>query len=160
MVLNYLFIFPGEHYNMLGSNCKQSSQLMQQRVYFNLKTRRKRDFRRRSSRANYARFEVMGGKIYLLQKNALLTFQLQNINTGALFNFNVRRNLAISATCEPGGYATMARSDRSIKSAILFSIYSMTCPPFGATDIGLTPIGVRPDHVIKGPISEPLVQEM
>ena len=47
------------------------------------------------------------------------------------------------------GYATLAKSVKSTKTTIPFSIYSMTFP-FGTTGMGLTPIGVRPDHLITG----------
>ena len=47
------------------------------------------------------------------------------------------------------GYATLVKSIKSTKTTIPFSIYSMTFP-FGTTGVGLTRIGVRPDHVITG----------
>ena len=53
------------------------------------------------------------------------------------------------------GFATLAKSVKSVKSVkstkttILFFIYSMTFS-FDTTGMGLTPIGVRPDHVIMG----------
>ena len=47
------------------------------------------------------------------------------------------------------GYASLAKSVKSTKNTIPFPIYCVTFP-FGTTGMGLTPIGVRPDHVIKG----------
>ena len=42
-----------------------------------------------------------------------------------------------------------ANRNKSGECSMPFSIYSMPFPPFGTTDMGLTPIGVGPDPVNK-----------